>query len=96
MTLCQLVTVSRSPGARDDAALAVGLGYRLVGRSELVKLAEHLAGFDTGWEGSPELRERSPSFWKQRRGARYVGVLRSATMELAEQDTVVIVGLGAG
>jgi cytidylate kinase len=96
-----VVTVSRVPGAGGDAlaaALAERLGYRLVGRSELVKLAEHLAGFDTGWEESPELRERSPSFWERLNDerARYVGVLRAVTMELAEQDNVVIVGLGAG
>src|SRR5947209_8444001 len=96
-----VVTVSRLPGARGDtlaAALAERLGYRLVGRSELVKLAEHLAGFDTGWEGSPELRERSPSFWERLNDerARYVGVLRRVTTELADQDNVVIVGVGAG
>jgi cytidylate kinase len=96
-----VVTVSRLPGAHGDAlatALAERLGYRLVGRSELVKLAEHLVGFDIGWEGSPELRERSPSFWERlnEERARYLGVLRSVTMQLAEQDNVVVVGLGAG
>jgi hypothetical protein len=89
---------TRRPSDALAAALAERLGFRLVGRSELVTVAEHLVGFDTGWEGSPELRERSPAFCQRLNDerARYVGVLRGVMMELAEQDNVVIVGLGAG
>ena len=96
-----VITISRHPGSLGDTiarAIAERLNYRLVERAELVQLAERIGGSDVAWDRAPELRERSPSFWERlndERG-RYVGVLRGVTMELAAQDNVVIVGLGAG
>jgi cytidylate kinase len=96
-----VVTISRVPGSSGDIlarALAERLQYRLVDRRELVQLAETVGGADVAWERSPELRERSPSFWERlnEERRRYASVLRRVTTHLAEQDRVVIVGLGAG
>jgi cytidylate kinase len=96
-----VVTISRVPGSSGDIlarALAERLQYRLVDRKELVQLAETVGGADVAWERSPELRERSPSFWERlnEERRRYASVLRRVTTHLAEQDRVVIVGLGAG
>jgi cytidylate kinase len=96
-----VITISRLPGALGDtlaAALAERLQYRLVERAQLMQLCEQLVGSDLGWERSPELRKRSASLWGRlnaERG-RYDGVLRRVTTDLAEQDNIVIVGLGAG
>src|ERR1700694_4278358 len=96
-----VITISRHPGSLGDTvarALAERLHYRLVERGELVRLAERLGGPDIAWARSPELRERSPSFWdrltEERR--RYASVLRRVTTYLAEEGDVVIVGLGGG
>src|ERR671926_1296077 len=96
-----VITISRVPGSSGDTlarALAERLQYRLVERAELVQLAETIGGADVAWERSPELRERSPSFWERlnEERRRYASVLRRVTSHLAEQDDVVIVGLGAG
>jgi cytidylate kinase len=96
-----VITVSRVPGSLGDTlarALADRLQYRLVERGELVKLAERIGGPDIAWERSPELRERSPSFWERlnEERRRYASVLRRVTTHLADEDNVVIVGLGAG
>ncbi len=96
-----VITISRIPGSLGDAlaeALATRLGYRLVDRKELVRLAEALGGPDAELERSPELRERSPSFWERlnEERRRYASVLRRVVTHLAQQDDVVIVGLGAG
>src|ERR687883_593513 len=96
-----VITVSRHPGSLGDTlarALAERLQYRLVERYELVQLAERIGGSDLAWERSPELRERSPSFWERlnEERRRYVSVLRRAVTQLAEDDEVVIVGVGAG
>ena len=96
-----VITVSRHPGSLGDTlarSLAERLQYRLVARGELVQLAERLGGSDVAWDRSPELRERSPSFWERlnEERRRYVSVLRRAVTLLAEEDDVVIVGLGAG
>ncbi|HYY89591.1 MAG TPA: cytidylate kinase-like family protein, partial [Chloroflexota bacterium] len=96
-----VVTISRVPGSSGDIlarALAERLQYRLVDRRELVQLAETVGGADVAWERSPELRERSPSFWERlnEERRRYASVLRRVTTHLAGQDRVVIVGLGAG
>lgn len=96
-----VITVSRHPGSLGDTlarSLAERLQYRLVARNELVQLAERIGGSDLAWERSPELRERSPSFWERlnEERRRYVSVLRRAVTQLAEEDDVVIVGLGAG
>jgi cytidylate kinase len=96
-----VITISRLPGSQGDTlarALAQRLQYRLVERAELVQLAETIGGADVAWERSPELRERSPSFWERlnEERRRYASVLRRVTTHLAEQDRVVIVGLGAG
>jgi cytidylate kinase len=96
-----VITISRVPGSAGDTlarALAERLQYRLVERTELVQLAEAIGGADVAWERSPELRERSPSFWERlnEERRRYASVLRRVTTHLAEQDRVVIVGLGAG
>lgn len=96
-----VVTISRTPGSLGDAVaeeLAQRLGYRLVGRMELLELATSSGVADRTLERSPELRERSPSFWERfnedrRRNA---SVLRLVVTQLAAQDNVVIVGLGAG
>jgi cytidylate kinase len=50
------------------------------------------------WDRAPELRERSPSFWERlnEERRRYASVLRRVTTQLAEEDNVVIAGLGAG
>src|SRR5918912_3373665 len=96
-----VITISRHPGSLGDTiarALAERLHYRLVERNELVQLAETVGGADVAWERSPELRERSPSFWERlnEERRRYASVLRRVTTTLAEEDNVVIVGLGAG
>src|SRR5438105_11135180 len=96
-----VITVSRHPGSLGDTlarALAERLRYRLVERGELVLLAERIGGSDVAWDRSPELRERSPSFWERlnEERRRYASVLRRVTTHLAEEDDVVIVGLGAG
>jgi cytidylate kinase len=96
-----VITISRHPGSLGDTiarAIAERLQYRLVERSELIKLAERIGGPDVAWERSPELRERSPSFWERlnEERRRYASVLRRVMTELAEEDRVVIVGLGAG
>jgi cytidylate kinase len=79
-------------------ALADRLGYRLVERSELIRVAERIGGTDVAWDRAPELRERSPSFWERlnEERRRYASVLRRATTQLAEEGDVVIVGLGGG
>src|SRR5919197_5691723 len=96
-----VITVSRHPGSLGDTlarALAERLQYRLVDRGELVQLAETVGGPHAAWERSPELRERSPSFWERlnEERRRYASVLRRVTTHLADEGDVVIVGLGAG
>jgi cytidylate kinase len=96
-----VVTISRHPGSLGDTvarALADRLGYRLVERSELIRVAERIGGTDVAWDRAPELRERSPSFWERlnEERRRYASVLRRATTQLAEEGDVVIVGLGGG
>jgi cytidylate kinase len=96
-----VITISRHPGSLGDTvarALAEQLRYRLVERGELIKIAERIGGPDVAWDRSPELRERSPSFWERlnEERRRYASVLRRVTTDLAEEDNVVIVGLGAG
>jgi cytidylate kinase len=96
-----VITISRHPGSLGDTvarALAEQLNYRLVERKELIALAERIGGPDVAWERSPELRERSPSFWERlnEERRRYASVLRRVTTHLAEEGDVVIAGLGAG
>jgi cytidylate kinase len=96
-----VITISRHPGSLGDTlarALAERLQYRLVERGELVRLAERIGGPDIAWDRSPELRERSPSFWERlnEERRRYASVLRRVTTYLAEEGDVVIVGLGGG
>ena len=96
-----VVTISRHPGSLGDTiarAIAERLNYRLVERAELVQLAERIGGSDVAWDRAPELRERSPSFWERlnEERRRYASVLRRAMTQLAEEDDVVIVGLGGG
>ncbi|MBV9578336.1 MAG: cytidylate kinase family protein [Chloroflexi bacterium] len=96
-----VITISRHPGSLGDTiarALADRLDYRLVERSELIRVAERIGGSDIAWDRAPELRERSPSFWERlnEERRRYASVLRRATTELAEEGDVVIVGLGSG
>ncbi|MDQ6672693.1 MAG: cytidylate kinase family protein [Chloroflexota bacterium] len=96
-----VITISRHPGSLGDTvarALGERLQYRLVERGQLVHLAERIGGSDVAWDRSPELRERSPSFWERlnEERRRYASVLRRVTTYLAEEDDVVIVGLGAG
>src|SRR5438067_470417 len=96
-----VITISRHPGSLGDTsarALAARLSYRLVERGELVQLAERIGGSDVAWDRAPELRERSPSFWERlnEERRRYASVLRRVTTQLAEDDDVVIVGLGSG
>lgn len=78
--------------------LAQHLGYRLVRREDLIRLAGEFLGTDDALERSPELRERSPSFWERLNESRqrYSTVLRSVVIGLAEEGDVVIIGLGAG
>ena len=96
-----VITISRHPGSLGDTvarALAERMQYRLVERSELIRMAERIGGSDVAWDRAPELRERSPSFWERlnEERRRYASVLRRATTQLAEEDNVVIVGLGGG
>ena len=96
-----VITISRHPGSQGDTiarALAERLQYRLVERSELIRVAERIGGTDVAWDRAPELRERSPSFWERlnEERRRYASVLRRAITQLAEDDDVVIVGLGGG
>ena len=96
-----VITISRHPGSLGDTiarALADRLQYRLVERSELIRVAERIGGTDVAWDRAPELRERSPSFWERlnEERRRYASVLRRAITQLAEDDDVVIVGLGGG
>jgi cytidylate kinase len=96
-----VITISRHPGSLGDTiarALAERLNYRLVERAELIRVAERIGGTDVAWDRAPEMRERSPSFWERlnEERRRYASVLRRATTQLAEEDDVVIVGLGGG
>ena len=96
-----VITISRHPGSLGDTtarALAERLAYRLVERGELVQLAERIGGSDVAWDRAPEMRERSPTFWERlnEERRRYASVLRRAMTQLAEEDDVVIVGLGGG
>src|SRR6202158_1442678 len=96
-----VITISRHPGSLGDTvarALAVRLQYRLVERGELVQLAERIGGPDVAWDRSPELRERSPSFWERlnEERRRYASVLRRVITYLAEEADGVLVGLGPG
>jgi cytidylate kinase len=96
-----VITISRHPGSLGDTiarALAERLQYRLVERSELIQVAERIGGTDVAWDRAPEMRERSPSFWERlnEERRRYASVLRRAITQLAEDDDVVIVGLGGG
>jgi len=96
-----VITISRHPGSLGDTmarALAERLNYRLVERGELIRVAESIGGPDVAWDRAPEMRERSPSFWERlnEERRRYASVLRRATTQLAEEDNVVIVGLGGG
>lgn len=95
-----VITVSRLPGSLGDEMgqqLAQRLGYRFIGRAELLRLASELGPVDS-LDRSPELVERSPSFWERlnEERRRYSGVLRSVVVRLAEEDDAVIMGLGAG
>src|ERR671932_702974 len=85
-----VITISRHPGSLGDTlarAVAERLNYRLVDRHELVRLAERIGGSDLAWERSPEIRERSPSFWERlnEERHRYASVLRRVTTQLAQQ-----------
>ena len=96
-----VITISRHPGSLGDTiarALTERLHYRLVERGELVQLAERIGGPDVAWDRAPEMRERSPTFWERlnEERRRYASVLRRVTTQLAEEDDVVIVGLGGG
>ena len=96
-----VITISRHPGSLGDTiarAIAERLSYRLVERAELIRVAERIGGTDVAWDRAPEMRERSPSFWERlnEERRRYASVLRRATTQLAEEDDVVIVGLGGG
>lgn len=96
-----VITISRHPGSLGDTlarAIAERLNYRLVERAELIRVAERIGGTDVAWDRAPEMRERSPSFWERlnEERRRYASVLRRATTQLAEEDDVVIVGLGGG
>src|SRR5947208_10571244 len=96
-----VITISRHPGSLGDTiarAIAERLHYRIVERDELVRLAERIGGSDVAWDRAPELGERSPSFWERlnEERRRYASVLRRVTTQLAEEDDVVIVGLGGG
>jgi cytidylate kinase len=97
------ISLSRLPGSLGDElaqALAERLHFRLVTRPELIRLADEQLGGRGAWEHSPELRERAPSFWErvtgERKHYRYAAVLRAVVLDLAEQDDVVIAGLGTG
>jgi cytidylate kinase len=96
-----VITISRHPGSLGDTvarAVAERLQYRLVERGEFVQLAERIGGSDVAWDRAPELRERSPTFWERlnEERRRYASVLRRVATQLAEEDDVVIVGLGGG
>ena len=95
-----VITISRSVASLGDTlavSLAEHLNYRLVDRAELVRLAAG-AGAAEALERSPELRERSPSFWERlnEERRRYASLLRNAVTLLAAEDNLVIVGLGGG
>jgi cytidylate kinase len=96
-----VITISRHPGSLGDTvarAVAERLHYRLVDRGELIELATRIGGSDVAWDRAPELRERSPTFWERlnEERRRYASVLRRVMTQLAEDDDVVIVGLGGG
>jgi cytidylate kinase len=95
-----VITISRSVASLGDTlavSLAEHLNYRLVDRAELVRLAAG-SGATDALERSPELRERSPSFWERlnEERRRYASLLRNAVTQLAAEDNLVIVGLGGG
>src|SRR5690242_21708583 len=86
-----VITISRHPGSLGDTlarALAERLNYRLIERSELIRVAERIGGSDVAWDRAPELRERSPSFWERlnEERRRYASVLRRAITQLARSE----------
>src|SRR5438874_12196368 len=96
-----VITISRHPGSLGDTiarAIAERLHYRIVEGDELVRLAERIGGSDVAWDRALELGERSRSYSERLNEdcRRYARVLRRVTTQLAEEDYVVIVGLGGG
>lgn len=98
-----VLTISRMPGALGDEiaqSLAEQLGFRLVSRQELPRLASGPPGSrdEPAWEHSLQDAERSPSFFQRLTAdrRRYARSLRRAVVELAQQGNVIIVGLGGG
>jgi cytidylate kinase len=98
-----VLTISRMPGALGDEiaqSVAEQLGFRLVSRQELARLASGPPGSrdEPAWEHSLQDAERSPSFFQRLTADRrsYARSLRRAVVELAQQGDVIIVGLGGG
>lgn len=95
-----VVTITRSLGSDGDAvarATAELTGYRLIDRDAMVAEVEARVGAQVQ-RTAPEMAEKQPSFWERlnEERRRYNAILRAGVYSLAQEDNVVIVGLGAG
>lgn len=93
-----VVTIARQVGSLADelaAALAGRLQYRLVDRQVVASLARAYSATEIP-PSVPEIEEKKPTFWERlnEERHRYRVMLRTALLEVAQQDRAVILGMG--